>query len=279
MYAVDGSSLGPGLQLGLLGVCLGRPAVAGGLATADGRRLRKGPRGGGHQGTGGAKCWPWAALAVCNCCWPMPYMPTGRCWRWLKYAAGHRRPGGLAVGPLALPRCAGLGAWRPVGRWTQHSYVRTVQGHKQRRVVGSDLGGRPDEVQDSFTAAAATHGAAGASLWCCLIREREPQSWPVAEAEALVSTQRWPDGFAALLAYRPRWHVEDDSYRELKEGWGLEEQRWGRDEAAARGRGDADVSGVQHGISVSQSGGPAAGAKDPSVATRMLNGSWGRRWW
>ncbi len=38
------------------------------------------------------------------------------------------------------------------------------------------------------------------------------------------------------LAYRPRWHIEDDTYRELKEGWGLEKQHWGRDLAAARGR-------------------------------------------
>lgn len=38
------------------------------------------------------------------------------------------------------------------------------------------------------------------------------------------------------LAYRPRWHREDDTYRELKEGWGPEKQHWGRDLAAARGR-------------------------------------------
>src|SRR5258708_9435648 len=38
------------------------------------------------------------------------------------------------------------------------------------------------------------------------------------------------------LAFRPRWHIEDDAYRELKEGWGLEQQRWGRDVAAALGR-------------------------------------------
>src|SRR5256885_6286748 len=38
------------------------------------------------------------------------------------------------------------------------------------------------------------------------------------------------------LAFRPRWHIEDDTYRELKEGWGLEKQRWGRDFAAALGR-------------------------------------------
>jgi hypothetical protein len=38
------------------------------------------------------------------------------------------------------------------------------------------------------------------------------------------------------LAFRPRWHIEDDTYRALKEGWGLEKQRWGRDVAAALGR-------------------------------------------
>src|SRR5207245_9793833 len=53
---------------------------------------------------------------------------------------------------------------------------------------------------------------------------------------ALVSTRTLQDGFAALQAYRPRWHIEDDAYRELKEGWGLEKQRWGRDLAAALGR-------------------------------------------
>jgi hypothetical protein len=39
-----------------------------------------------------------------------------------------------------------------------------------------------------------------------------------------------------LQAFRPRWHIEDDTYRELKEGWGIEQQRWGRDFAAALGR-------------------------------------------
>ena len=53
---------------------------------------------------------------------------------------------------------------------------------------------------------------------------------------ALVSTRTFPDGFAAFQPFRPRWHIEDDAYRELKEGWGLEKQRWGRDLAAALGR-------------------------------------------
>ncbi len=53
---------------------------------------------------------------------------------------------------------------------------------------------------------------------------------------ALVSTRRWANGYAALQAFRPRWHIENDGYRELKEGFGLEKQRWGRDAAAARCR-------------------------------------------
>ena len=36
------------------------------------------------------------------------------------------------------------------------------------------------------------------------------------------------DGFAALQGFRPRWHIEDEGYWEFKEGWGSEEQRWGR---------------------------------------------------
>ena len=72
-------------------------------------------------------------------------------------------------------------------------------------------------------------GSPAATLWACLIREvsatADPLPW------ALVSTRAWARGYDALQALRPRWHIDDDTYRELKEGWGLEEQRWGRDAA------------------------------------------------
>ena len=74
------------------------------------------------------------------------------------------------------------------------------------------------------------------SLWACLIREIAPQEQPLEECLALVSTRRFADGYAALQAYRPRWHIENDGYRELKEGFGLEEQRRGRDAATAQCR-------------------------------------------
>jgi hypothetical protein len=89
---------------------------------------------------------------------------------------------------------------------------------------------------DSFLEAARRYGVEDPSLWACLIREIAPEAQPLEEAMALVSTRRWADGYAALQAFRPRWHIENDGYRELKEGFGLEEQRWGRDVAAARCR-------------------------------------------
>jgi hypothetical protein len=119
--------------------------------------------------------------------------------------------------------------------WSEHSYVRTLQGHKGRRTVAV-AAAEGLRTWASLVEAAAQYGAPEATLWACLIREVAPTAQPVAEAWALVSTRPWPNGFAALQAYRPRWHIEDDGYRELKEGWGLEAQRWGRDAAAAEGR-------------------------------------------
>ena len=88
---------------------------------------------------------------------------------------------------------------------------------------------------DSFVEAARGYGVSDPGLWVALVREIAPQERPLEECLALVSTRRFADGYAALQAYRPRWHIENDGYRELKEGFGLEEQRWGRDAAAAHG--------------------------------------------
>ena len=116
--------------------------------------------------------------------------------------------------------------------WTRHRYVRTIQGHKQARTVAVAAAGDLTSW-DSFVAAARQYGEPDPRLWACVIREVAPveQAWE--DVQVLVSTRRWADGFAALQGFRPRWHVENDGYRELKEGWGLEQQRWGRDAAAA----------------------------------------------
>jgi hypothetical protein len=87
--------------------------------------------------------------------------------------------------------------------WRTHRETRTVRGHKMRHPL--EVAGLDGLTRwDSFVAAAAGYGR--------------------------------PDADAAVQAYRARWHIENDGDRELKEGWGLETARWGRDAAAVRGR-------------------------------------------
>src|SRR5262249_20984459 len=125
---------------------------------------------------------------------------------WLKYAWGIDALVALPSDRLLYQDLQGLARGGLI-RWSQHRYVRAVSGDKHRRVVEvASAGGLTS--REGYTEAAAKHGAVGAALWGCLIRQREPEAWPVEEAEALVSTRAWPDGFQALLAYRPRWHIE-----------------------------------------------------------------------
>ena len=119
--------------------------------------------------------------------------------------------------------------------WSRHRYVRTIRGHKEARTVEVAAVGEMTSW-DSFVEAARGYGVPDPSLWVALIREVAPREQALEDCWALVSTRRFADGYAALQAFRPRWHIEDDGYRELKEGFGLEGQRWGRDAAAAHCR-------------------------------------------
>jgi hypothetical protein len=116
----------------------------------------------------------------------------------------------------------------------RHSYLRTIQGHKQRRTL--DLGAQGGFTSwESFVAAAQALGAEQPTLWGCRIVPVDPTSaddlpW------TLVSTRPWVSGVAAYVAFRPRWNIENGEFRELKEGWGLEAQRWSRNFAVQRGR-------------------------------------------
>jgi len=233
VYAVDGSGLGPGQRL----VCLvhvgGERPLLVAWRLLEGDASEKGQEASVTKELieqaltlGGAGC---IELLLADALYA-----DGPLLAWLKYVQGIDALVALPGDRLLYQDLQGL-AREGLIRWSQHRYTRTVSGHKHRRVVAVAAADGLTSWE-SFTQAAAKHGAAGASLWACLIRQVEPEAWPVAEAEGLVSTRAWSDGFAALQAYRPRWHIEDDAYRELKEGWGLEEQRWGRDAEAARGR-------------------------------------------
>lgn len=132
----------------------------------------------------------------------------------------HRDLEGLAAGGLL--------------KFERYTYVRHIQGHKQRRTV--ELGIQDGLTSwDSFIQAARQYGAEAPHLWACLVRPVQPTD-PKDRPWTLVSTCAWPTGVAAYKAFRPRWHIENDAYRELKEGWGLEAERWGRLESVQRAR-------------------------------------------
>src|SRR3954451_10646170 len=153
---------------------------------------------------------------------------------WLKYVHGIDALMRLPADRLLYADVQGRAA---SGRltWQEHRYIRTVRGHKERRTVAL-AGSGAFETWPSFMEAAAGYGAPAARLWACLVRERAPADQPRAEAGALVSTRAWSQPQAAFLAYRDRWAIEDDTFRELKEGWGLERAPWGTLSNAVHGR-------------------------------------------
>lgn len=134
---------------------------------------------------------------------------------WLKYVHGIDTLVPLPEDRLLYADVSGLAAQGLIP-WTTHCYTRTLQGHKQLRTV--EVASAGDLTSwDGFVEAAAQYGAPAATLWAALIREKDaPPGAPL--PRGLVGTCAWTDGFAALQAYRPRWHIEDDTYRELKEG-------------------------------------------------------------
>ncbi len=153
---------------------------------------------------------------------------------WLKYGKGIEALVSLPEDRLLYQDLKGLADGQLID-WTPHRYLRTIQGHKQLRQVEVAAVGELTSWE-GFTEAAASYGVADASLWACLIHDVTTEEAAAEPLRALVSTRSFSDGFAALQAFRPRWHIEDDTYRELKEGWGLEKQHWGRDVAAVLGR-------------------------------------------
>ncbi len=233
VYAVDGSGFGDGLRLVAL-VCVSatRPIIAAwrvlsGAASEKGKEaavtrslIEQVLRVAGPQAI---------SLLLADALYA-----DGPLLAWLKYGHGIDALVSLPEDRLLYQDLQGLADGRLID-WTHHRYVRTIAGHKQVREVEVTAGGELTSW-DSFLEVAASYGIADASLWACLIRDVTTEETAAKSPRALVSTRRFANGFAALQAYRPRWHIEDDTYRELKEGWGLEQQRWGRDVAAAVGR-------------------------------------------
>lgn len=258
VYAIDGSGIGPDLRLvSLVCVSAERPIVVAwrlleGTASEKGREasvtralIEQTLAVGGPDGI---------RLLLADALYA-----DGPLLAWLKYAKGIDALVRLPADRQLYDEARVAVALDGQG-WTRQRYTRTVQGHKALRTVESAAAGEL-RLWDSFVAAATSHGAEDPTLWVGFIRDVTPDPpattppvttppvttppattppvTPVSDPEpplALVSTRPWSSGFAAYQAYRPRWHSENDQFRELKEGWELERQRWGRDPAVALAR-------------------------------------------
>ncbi len=233
VYAIDGSGLGNDFRLVCL-VCVSaqRPVIVAwrlleGTASEKGREAEV-TRELIEQAleSGGPEC---IDLLLADALYA-----DGPLIAWLAYAKGIDVLTPLPPDRRMFADAVGLARGGSLA-WTRHRYVRTIQGHKQARTVEVAAVGEMTSW-DSFVEAARGYGEPDPRLWVALIREIEPEPQELKNCWALVSTRRFANGYAALQAFRPRWHIENDGYRELKEGFGLEKQRWGRDAAAAHGR-------------------------------------------
>jgi hypothetical protein len=233
VYAIDGSGLGEGLRVvALVCVSAARPLIVAwrllhGHASEKGQEARV-TRALVEQARrlGGPRC---IRLLLADALYA-----DGPLLAWLKYQCAIDVLVPLPADRNLYADLAGLAA---TGRapWTTHRYMVVHQGHKQVRTVQCAAA---DDLTSwaSFLEAAADYGVQAPHLWATLIQVQPAPGQKAEDPWALVSTRPWRTGFAALQAFRPRWHIENDAYRELKEGWGLEAQRWGRDLAALRGR-------------------------------------------
>jgi hypothetical protein len=233
VYAVDGSGLGDDLRLvALVCVSASRPIIAA-------WRLLSGPA--SEKGKEAAvtrslieQVLQVAGPQAISLLLADALYADGPLLAWLKYGKGIDALVSLPEDRLLYQDLQGLADGRRIS-WSHHRYVRTIQGHKQLREVEVTAAGELTSWE-GFTEAAASYRGSDASLWACLIRDVTTPTSAQEPPHALVSTRQFANGFAALQAFRPRWHIEDDAYRELKEGWGLEQQHWGRDFAAVLGR-------------------------------------------
>lgn len=109
--------------------------------------------------------------------------------------------------------------------WQTHTDVRYVAGRKQVRDMR--VGGIGDLTSwDSFVAAAMQYGEEHATLWGCAIHSVDRDDPQQREEWALVSTRPFSTGWQAYTMWRNRWRIENNGFRELKQGWHLERAPW-----------------------------------------------------
>jgi hypothetical protein len=108
---------------------------------------------------------------------------------------------------------------------TSYLDVRYVQGHKQLRRVTLGAMGELTEW-DSFREHSAIYGQADAGLWGLALSAVDQADPTQTETWALISTRTFASGPQAYATWRRRWRIENNGFRELKEGWHLEAAPW-----------------------------------------------------
>jgi hypothetical protein len=109
--------------------------------------------------------------------------------------------------------------------WQEHLDVRYLAGHKQTRQVRV---AKVDDLNDweGFVAAAQALGVQAPTLSGFAI-QAHPLDRPAEKEEwALVATAPFNTAWQGYTFWRNRWTIENSGFRELKEGWHLEEALW-----------------------------------------------------
>ena len=117
-------------------------------------------------------------------------------------------------------------AWEPERWQSPHLDTRYVAGRKQLRHISTGV------VEGltrwpSLQEVAQQAGYDGEfSLWGCAIHATDAHDDIYQEDWALVSTASFTTGWQAYTFWRQRWIIENNGFRELKEGWHLEKAPW-----------------------------------------------------
>jgi hypothetical protein len=263
VYAIDGSGLGDDLRLVAL-VCVSatRPIIAA-------CRLLSGPA--SEKGKEAAvtrslieQVLQVAGPQAISLLLADALYADGPLVAWLKYGKGIDALVSLPQDRLLYQDLKGLAAGRLID-WSHHRYVRTIGGHKQVREVEVTAAGELSSW-DGFTEKAESLGVPDASLWACLIHDVTTAELAAEPPRALVSTRRFADGFAALQAFRPRWHIEDGYLSRTQRGLGARAAALGTRCRRGAGAHHFDLPGFQYRPGLSFASRRAAGCSGHSSA-------------
>jgi hypothetical protein len=103
--------------------------------------------------------------------------------------------------------------------------VRYLSGHKQTRQVRV---AKMEELNDwdGFVEAAKVLGVENPTLNGFAIQSQDVANPTDKEEWALVATASFNTAWQAYIFWRNRWTIENTGFREIKEGWHLQEALW-----------------------------------------------------